>query len=56
MGLPEKTYDRLHSLWKRWELPQEDVYYAVNLTNSPAACSAKVKPMRSKFGRCVKNY
>lgn len=29
MALPEKTYDRLHSLWKRWELPQEDVYYAV---------------------------
>lgn len=29
MALPEKTYDRLHSLWKRWELPQEDIYYAV---------------------------
>jgi hypothetical protein len=29
MALPEKTYDRLHSLWRRWELPQEDVYYAV---------------------------
>jgi hypothetical protein len=29
MALPEKTYDRLHSLWKRWGLPQEDVYYAI---------------------------
>lgn len=29
MPLPEKTYDRLYSLWKRWELPQEDVYYFV---------------------------
>jgi hypothetical protein len=29
MALPEKTYDRLYSLWKRWELSQEDVYYAI---------------------------
>jgi len=29
MGLPEKTYDRLHSLWKRWGVTQEDVYYAI---------------------------
>jgi hypothetical protein len=29
MPLPEKTYDRLHSLWGRWGLSQEDVYYAI---------------------------
>ncbi|MDE3015744.1 MAG: hypothetical protein KGI29_02340 [Pseudomonadota bacterium] len=29
MPLPEKTYDRLHSLQKRWGLTQEDVYYAI---------------------------
>jgi len=29
MALPEKTYDRLHSLWRRWGLTQEDVYYAI---------------------------
>jgi len=29
MPLPEKVYDRLHSLCQRWELPQEDIYYSV---------------------------
>jgi hypothetical protein len=29
MPLPEKSYERLHTLWKRWDLPQEDIYYAV---------------------------
>ena len=29
MPLPEKTYERLHSLWGRWGLSQEDVYYAI---------------------------
>src|SRR5579872_3938888 len=29
MSLPEKAYDRLHSLLKRWQLPPEDVYYAI---------------------------
>ena len=29
MSLPEKTYDRLHSLYKRWGITQEDVYYAI---------------------------
>ena len=29
MTLPEKAYDRLHSLQKRWGITQEDVYYAV---------------------------
>lgn len=29
MPLPAKTYDRLHSLWRRWGLTQEDVYYAI---------------------------
>lgn len=29
MALPEKTYDRLQSMPKRWDLSQEDVYYFV---------------------------
>ena len=29
MAFPEKAYDRLHSLWKRWGISQEDAYYAV---------------------------
>lgn len=29
MSLPEKTYERLHSLCQRWEISQEDVYYSV---------------------------
>ena len=29
MALPEKIYDRLQSMPKRWELSQEDVYYFV---------------------------
>lgn len=29
MGFPEKAYDRLHSVWKRWGITQEDAYYAV---------------------------
>ena len=29
MPLPEKNYDRLHGLCGRWDIPQEDVYYAV---------------------------
>ena len=29
MAFPEKPYDRLHNLWRRWGVPQEDVYCAV---------------------------
>lgn len=29
MVFQEKAYDRLHNLWKRWGLSQEDVYYAI---------------------------
>jgi hypothetical protein len=29
MPLPEKAYDRLSSLWKRWDVSQEDVYYSI---------------------------
>ena len=29
MPLPEKTYDRLKSLYERWGLSQEDMYYAI---------------------------
>lgn len=29
MPLPERTYDRLHSLCGRWEISQEDLYYSV---------------------------
>lgn len=29
MALPEKAYDRLHSLWRQWGTSQEDVYYAI---------------------------
>ena len=29
MRFPDKAYDRLHSLWKRWGISQEDTYYAV---------------------------
>lgn len=29
MVFQNKAYDRLHTLWKRWNLSEEDVYYAV---------------------------
>ena len=29
MGFPEKAYDRLYNLYKRWGISQEDVYYAI---------------------------
>ncbi len=29
MAFPEKAYDRLCNLWKRWGISQEDAYYAV---------------------------
>ena len=29
MGFPEKNYDRLCTLGKRWQLSQEDIYYAI---------------------------
>lgn len=29
MGFPEKTYDRLQNLRRRWGVTQEDVYYAI---------------------------
>lgn len=29
MGFPTKAYDRLHHLWKRWGISQEDAYYAI---------------------------
>lgn len=29
MALPEKAYDRLHNIWRRWGISQEDIYYAV---------------------------
>jgi hypothetical protein len=29
MGIPERNYHRLHSILERWELSQEDIYYAI---------------------------
>src|SRR5579859_5902211 len=29
MGFPEKNYERLCSVGKRWQLTQDDIYYAV---------------------------
>jgi hypothetical protein len=29
LAFPEKTYERLGSIWRRWGLTQEDVYYAI---------------------------
>ena len=29
MVFPEKAYDRLYSMWERWGISQEDVYYAI---------------------------
>lgn len=29
MVFHDKAYDRLHNLWRRWSISQEDVYYAV---------------------------
>lgn len=29
MALPERAYDRLHSIFKRWDVSQEDVYYSI---------------------------
>ena len=29
MVFHDKAYDRLHNLWKRWGISQEDAYYAI---------------------------
>ena len=29
MVFPEKAYDRLYSMWERWGISQEDVYYFI---------------------------
>jgi hypothetical protein len=29
MPLPTRAYDRLHSVWKRWDVSQEDIYYSI---------------------------